>query len=186
MNVGLRKQVNIKRLNKGDAEAFAQVFDWYGDAIFRHLYYRVSNREIAQDLTSQTFLKVWEYVIRLNKGEDDIKPIKEIRAFLYRAANNLAIDYYRTKKHQALELTEAMDEVIPQKVDVRDEIAHRSDVEHLKIVITELKAIDQQLVLMRYIDELTIKEISEITELNENIVSVRLHRSLKKLHELNS
>ncbi len=186
--MGLREQANLKRLNKGDPEAYAQVFDWYNTAIYRHIYFRVSNREIAEDLTSHTFLKVWEYVIRLHNREEQIEshqPIKNIRAFLYRTANNLVIDYYRSKKFQAVELSDEMTEVIAGPDSIAERTVQRDTHEKLIAIVQTLKALDQQLVLMRYVDELSIKEIAGITHLSENSISIRLHRALKKLQKHN-
>ena len=66
------------------------------DAIFRHCYFRVFDRERARDLVQETFLKTWEY---LTRGHD----IENIRAFLYRVATNLIIDDSRRKKEISLE-----------------------------------------------------------------------------------
>ena len=75
-------------------------YDAYADAIFRHCYYKTSDRELAQDLTQEVFLKAWSYMQAKH-------PILNMRAFLYRLSDNLVIDWYRKKKSQSLDaLTE--------------------------------------------------------------------------------
>ena len=77
-------------------QKFLKAYDEYSDAIFRHCYFRVSDREKAKDLTQDTFTKTWEYVLK--NGE-----VTDLRAFLYKVANNLIIDTYRKKKEDSLD-----------------------------------------------------------------------------------
>jgi len=72
-------------------EDFATAYDLYADAIFRHCYFRVNDREKAVDLMQETFMKTWEY---LASG----KKVTNLRAFLYRSANNLIVDQARRAK----------------------------------------------------------------------------------------
>ncbi|KKU82330.1 MAG: RNA polymerase ECF-type sigma factor [Parcubacteria group bacterium GW2011_GWA2_47_8] len=187
--MSLRHRINLRRLNKGDPEAFAQLFDWHGEKLFRHIYYRVSNREIAQDLTSQTFLKVWEYIIRLQVREGDsvsghtVKPIENSTAFLYRTARNLIIDYYRSKKFEAVTLTEEMEEVLAGSDDTIRGIDHQFNIRRIVQAMSVLKEQDQELVLMRYVNELSMKDVIAITGLNENTIAIRLHRALRTLRQ---
>ena len=70
---------------------FLQAFEKYADDIYRHCYFRVYDKELAEDLVQETFIKTWKYII---SGEE----IKNIRAFLYKVAVNLIIDNSRKKK----------------------------------------------------------------------------------------
>jgi len=73
-------------VNKGKKEKqFIDAYDKYSEAIFRHCYYRVFDRERAKDFVQETFCKTWKYIV---DGND----IENIRAFLYKTANNLIID----------------------------------------------------------------------------------------------
>src|SRR6266566_458854 len=80
-----------------EEQLFIQVYDQFADAIFRHCWFRVSDRERAKDLTQETFVKVWKI---LDRGES----VENMRAYLYRIANNLIIDHYRKKKDVSLDL----------------------------------------------------------------------------------
>ena len=77
-------------------QTFLEAYESYNNAIFRYCYYQTSNREIALDLTQDTFLKAWEY---LGKGI----AVENMRAFLYRVAGNAVIDYRRKKKSGSLD-----------------------------------------------------------------------------------
>jgi RNA polymerase sigma-70 factor (ECF subfamily) len=151
-------------------------YDEYADAIFRYCYFKVSDYDQARDLTQDTFMKVWQEV---RTGTE----IENHRAYLYRIATNLVIDYYRKKKTSSLDvLTEAgfdpSDErnktVLEDKVEVRI----------VKEVLQKLDDKYREPVFLRYIEEMSPKEIAKILDLSENVVSVRIHRGLKQLQEL--
>src|SRR3989344_5622010 len=77
-------------------QEFLKAYDDLADAIFRHCYFRVSDRDKAKDITQDTFTKTWEYIARGGK-------VESIKAFLYRVANNLIVDEFRKKKELSLE-----------------------------------------------------------------------------------
>ena len=86
-----KEKLFIARLNTQDTEAFAEVYDFYLDRIFRFVYFKVNTKEEAQDLTSEVFLKVWRYIYN-QKGK-----IENMNAFLYQTARNTVSDFYRDK-----------------------------------------------------------------------------------------
>lgn len=155
--------------------AFFKVYDELSDAIFRHCYFRVFDREKAKELMQESFTKTWEKI-----AAGDI--IENPRAFIYKVANNLIIDESRKKKTTSLE---AMQE---EGFDVSfDERGRAEKVMEGKKIIKIAKALDpkyRDVVLFRYIDDLSPKEIAEITGESENNVSVRLHRGLQQLKEI--
>ena len=73
------------KASHGEPEAFGLIFDKYGNKIYRFIYFRVKNQETAEDLASQTFLKIWEYILAGKK-------IREFQAFAYKIARNLVVD----------------------------------------------------------------------------------------------
>ena len=154
---------------------FLQAYEELSDAIFRHCYFRVFNRERAKELMQDTFTKTWEY---LSKGS-----VQNLRAFLYRVANNLIIDESRKKKEESLEMLQESSGFDPGE-DTKDKLINFMEG---KEVIKMLNKIDPKYRLaisMRYIDDLSPKEISEVLDETENNVSVRIHRGLKQLKEL--
>src|SRR3989338_6887941 len=77
-------------------QQFMKAYDELSDAIFRHCYFRIGDRERAKDLMQDTFTKSWQYI---NQGTQ----VSNLRAFLYKVANNLIIDEYRKKKELSLD-----------------------------------------------------------------------------------
>ena len=156
-------------------EIFLKAYTDYSDAIFRHCYFRLYARDRAKDLTQETFMRAWEYIAKGNT-------VDNIRAFLYRIANNLVIDESRKKTSVSLEVMRE------QGFEPSFETASAMDtVIEAKRVIAAFKRIDpayRDIVLMRYIDDMTPKEIAHVLGESENAVSVRIHRGIKKIKEL--
>ena len=156
-------------------EQFLKAYDDYADAIFRHCYFRVFSRERARELMQETFTRTWEYAI---KG----KAIENIRAFLYRVANNLIIDESRKKKEISLD-------ALQEKGFSPSQPQGYKRIENVlegKYAIEKLMMLDQKYrkaVLMRYVDDLMPKEIAEILGESENVISVRIHRGMEQLRQ---
>jgi RNA polymerase sigma-70 factor (ECF subfamily) len=168
--------------NVSDHEArFLKAFDEYNDALFRHAFIRVSNREKAIDIVHDTFTKVWSYI-------KDGYEIDSFRPFLYKVLNNLIIDEYRKRKEASLDamlekegidegsfddLTESTVEVLAATIDGRKAFE----------LLQEMPDQYREIITLRFVDQLGPKEISELIEETENVISVRLHRGLKLLRQ---
>jgi len=170
MSIDNEKLILFKA-SRGDSEAYGELFDKYSKPIYRFIYFKVATQEIAEDLTSQAFLKVWEYIL-------EGKKIKQFKPFIYRTARNLVIDYYRTREKEELPLIYLSEEIEEQlKVDPDKEI----DKENLEKLISTLKSDQREVIVLRYIEGLSIKEISNVVDKSNSNVRVIIHRALKEL-----
>ncbi|MCA9358162.1 RNA polymerase sigma factor [Candidatus Kaiserbacteria bacterium] len=168
--------------NLSDHEArFLKAFDEYNDALFRHAYLRVSNREKAIDLVHDAYTKVWSYI-------RDGYQIDSFRPFLYKVLNNLIIDEYRKRKEASLDALMEQEGVDEGSFDDLSE----NTVEMLAATIDGRKAFDlleelpdqyREVIIYRFVDQLGPREISELIEESENVISVRIHRGLKLLRQ---
>ncbi len=162
--------------NQNLREDFAKAYEDFGDAIFRYCLYQTSNREKALDLTAECFTKTWEY---LSKGE--AKEVENLRAFLYRVANNLIIDDRRKKKSLSLDaITESGFDILSEQ----DEAESHENAFDGKMALDAVKNLDEKyrdVLMLRYVDDMTVSEIAKIVGESENNVSVRIHRGLEKL-----
>jgi RNA polymerase sigma-70 factor (ECF subfamily) len=169
--------------NVSDHETrFLKAFEEYNDALFRHATFRVSNREKAIDLVHDTFTKVWSYIC---EGYE----IENFRPFLYKVLNNLIIDEYRKQREASLDQMFEVDGVdegnFPELSENSTEaLVATIDGSRAFEVLKELPDTYREVLLLRFVDGLGPKEISELIEVSENIVSVRLHRGLKALRQL--
>lgn len=155
----------------GKRDSFLKAYNLYADAIFRHLYFRLRDRELAKDLMQETFFRAWEYVA---KG----KMVENLRAFLYQIAKNVLVDEFRKKKTSSLE--SLMEEGFQPEAKSQG-MAEKIDGAQALDMLRTLKDEDREIIILRYIDDLTPQEISEISGDSVNVISVRLHRALEKL-----
>lgn len=163
-------------------ERFLAAFEEYNDALFRHAYLRLSDRERAIDVVHDTYTKVWSY---LRSGHD----VETFRPFLYKVLNNLIIDSYRKQREQSLDALfeiEGVDEgsFAELSENTVESLAATIDGKQAFELLTELPDTYREVIILRFVDELGPKEISELIEESENVVSVRLHRGLKLLRTL--
>lgn len=166
---------NEENKNKKMEAEFLAIYDKYADAVFRFCYWRLFERELARDTMQQAFLKTWEY---LSSG----KQVENLRAFVFKIARNLIIDQRRSRRETLSVETMADDGI---EITAKDEQWNlRIDLAKVKDLLLELDDIYQEAVTLRYIEGLRPKEIALILGENEDVVSVRIHRGLKKMKEL--
>ena len=162
-------------------DRFLKSFDEYGDALFRHAVYRLSDRERAIEIVHDTFTKVWTYI-------RDGHEVGNFKPFLYKVMNNLIIDEYRRRKELSLDALlseEGVDEGSFAELHEGsvEELTFMLDAKRASELIETLPLVYREVLVLRFIDGLGPKEISELIEESENVVSVRIHRALKILKD---
>lgn len=153
---------------------FLTAYDSYADALFRHCYFRIYDRDAAKDLAQEAFCRTWAY---LAEG----KEVDNLRAFLYRVVNNLIIDFVKKKKPVSLEGLE--EKGIVPSVSFTEKLETNLTAQKIISLIESLDETYRIVLTMRFVDDFSPKEIAEVLELSENVVSVRLHRGIKKLQK---
>lgn len=164
-----------------EEERFLKAFEEYNDALFRHACLRISDREKAIDAVHDTFTKVWMYV---KNGQT----IDTYRPFLYKVLNNLIIDTYRKQRESSLDVLLEQEGVTEGTFDDLSEntteaLAATIDGKQAFSLLGTLPDIYREVLILRFVDELGPREISQLIEETENVVSVRIHRGLKLLRE---
>ncbi|OGH94940.1 MAG: hypothetical protein A2538_04595 [Candidatus Magasanikbacteria bacterium RIFOXYD2_FULL_41_14] len=163
---------------KRDPDAFASLYDIYVTRIYRFVYFKVGSHEDTEDLVSEIFLKTWNYVAS-HKDEE----LKSFSGLLYRVARNSIVDFYRAKKDVgSLEDDVALD--VADTGKWYEDLTDKLDAQKILLAIKKLKQEYQEVITLRFVDELDIAEISEITGKGQVAVRVTLHRALKKLKEI--
>lgn len=152
-----------------------KAYEDYADAIFRYCFVRIRHRELARDLMQDTFIKTWDYLRNGNQ-------VNNIRAFLYKVANNLIIDYSRKKKEASLDAL--MDQGFDASGTEEEVMATTIDAQYVVKMLTRLDEKYRDVIYYRYVDDLPIQEIAEIIGESDNVVSVRLHRGIQQLKKL--
>ena len=149
------------------------------DKIYRYCYFKLQKREIAEDITQETFLRFLESKDYHNEG-------KALR-YLYTIARNLCIDEYRKKKYQSLE--EGFNEAENVGNNPRSGVAS-SDMEEkvitsmaVQAALSELEEEERELVLLRYVNEVPISVICSMYRVSRFSCYRKLQRILKTLQE---
>ncbi|MFA6397223.1 MAG: RNA polymerase sigma factor [Candidatus Paceibacterota bacterium] len=168
----------IEQENQNLNTKFNASYEQYSDAIFRYCLFQTSNREKAIDITQDTFIKTWEYLSRSEKE------IENMRALLYKIAKNLIIDYRRKKK------SESLDNLTEQGFDFSDEKNDMYEKETIfegKQAFESINKLDEkyrEVIMLRFVEDMEIKDIAKALNKSENNVSVRIHRGLEKLKNI--
>lgn len=176
------KEKNLKeRLKKMDQSAFEELYDKNVDDIYRFIYFKIGKKDEASDLSSLVFLKTWEY-IKKNKISDK----QTLRALVYKITRNVIVDYYRTRNPENLSLDDENNriEVVDKEYDLEMEISIKDDYEKLMIKIKELKNEYREILIMRFVNDLSLEEIASITGKKKINIRVLLHRAIKALRDM--
>ena len=171
----------IEDKTESHEDRFLKAFEDYNDALFRHAFIRVSDREKAIDIVHDTFTKVWTYI---RSGHN----IDSYRSFLYKVLNNLIIDSYRKQREVSLDALfeiEGVDEgsFAGLSENSVEALAATIDGRQAFELLSELPDVYREVLTLRFVDGLGPKEISDLTEETENVVSVRIYRGLKMLRD---
>jgi len=163
---------------RGEASAFGLLYDKYQPRLFRFIFLKVSQREEAEDLTHQVFLSAWQ---NIETFQDQGFPLS---SWLYKIARNKVIDYYRTRKN-ITSIDDAPDEILVLSTDSgQGELETKMDIETVYKALQKLPSDYQEIILMRFVEGLSPKEVSEITGKNHGAVRVLQFRALRQLKKV--
>ena len=176
-----KNKQTLSRLKGRDKEVFTKVYDDNVSDIHRFVYFKIGSREEANDLTSIIFLKTWDH-IQKNTLED----AKTLRALLYKVARNAIIDYYREKGSQKpISLDDEKNPVdIASDIDQAEKLDQDTDLKRIISQLPFLKEEYREIIIMRFINDLSLEEIADVTKKSRGNVRVLLHRALTALKEL--
>ncbi|MFH1522205.1 MAG: RNA polymerase sigma factor [Patescibacteria group bacterium] len=164
----------INNCRKGNLKEFGKLYDNYIDKIYNFIYYKTFHKETAEDLVSQTFFKALE---KINKYSPEIGSFS---SWLYQIARNTVIDYYRTKKE-----TNNIEDIwdLKDNTDLERDEGVKQKLEDVQKYLSALNKEQREIVIMRVWDELSYKEIAEITGKSEASLKMTFSRTINKLRQ---
>lgn len=168
----------LKACQEGELERFEELYNTYVKDIYRFVYYRVRNKEVAEDLTGDVFLKALGAISGFRQGS-------AFRPWLYAIARNTVIDHYRVSKEKAtvsLDDDEAPD--VPGHHDVERETEAKHTLGQVRDALEKLSEAQREIVVMRVWDELSYKEIAEITGKTEGNCKVIFSRAVAEIRTM--
>lgn len=144
----------------------------YQKGLNLHAFFKVRDSEVAEDLVQDTYMKTWGYLVKGGK-------IHIMKAFLYHTLNHLIIDEYR--KHKTLSLDLLLEKGFEPSEGHSSRLFNVLDGKAALLLIGRLPEKYQKVLRMRYVQDLTLAEMSLITGQSKNALAVQIHRGLEKL-----
>jgi RNA polymerase sigma factor, sigma-70 family len=158
----------------GDAEAFARLYACYVERITRYVYFRVTDHELAEDITSRIFLKMLEKLDTYQIGQSPII------AWLYRMAHNAVIDHYRMKK-TFLSLEDLRQSEVRQEDGIEEKLELQIKSQQLRAALQVLTEEQKSVLILKFIDGLSTQEIAQRLGKRQGAVRGLQMRALQRL-----
>ena len=162
----------VDEAKSGNGEAFGQLYEAYLDRVYRFIFFRVTDVQMAEDLTSQVFLKAWENLGRYH-------PHGPFLAWLYAIARNTVIDSYRTRKQ-----TVSLDEAAPiasQEAKLEDRLQLEFEMEALQAAMRQLTEEQQEVITLKFIADYDTERIAKEMGKSEGAIRALQMRALQAL-----
>ena len=165
----------LAKAKQGHDEALGEIYSLYFKKIYRFIFYRVSHKEIAEDLAEEVFLKAFTKIVSIDEN-------LAFEGWLYQIARNLVIDYYRQNKLTAP--LEELENTLSYESNVVDLLNLQQQQKILLEILKELGAEQQIVIKLKFLEGLENNEIAELLHKNEGAIRVIQHRAIAKLQEL--
>jgi RNA polymerase sigma-70 factor (ECF subfamily) len=166
------------RATDGDLTAFGILYEHYLDAIYRYIFFRIGNAAEAEDLTEEVFVSAWKNVDTFEPGSE-----RSFAAWLYRIARNLVIDHYRKRRPENWS-AERFATLDTGSLSL-DEVTHRRQDEiRLAQAVQRLEDVEQEVIILRFVEGLSHREIASIIDKSEGASRVIQYRALSNLRHL--
>ncbi|MDT4904400.1 MAG: polymerase sigma-70 factor, subfamily [Pseudonocardiales bacterium] len=168
----------VRLAQGGDGEAFGRLYDSYVDAVFRFIYFRVNDRALAEDFTSETFLRALRRIGTITyQGRD-------IGAWFITIARNIVLDHMKSARHR-LEITtadtiEGKEHAQSTETAVLESLA----AERLMEAVALLGDEQRECVMLRFIQGLSVSETASVMGKNDGAIKALQHRAVRKLADL--
>lgn len=155
-----------------------KLYDENIDSLYRYAYFKLnSNEDEVFDIIQESFYKLW---VELSKW----KQIDNLKSYIYRIVSNKIIDFY--KKNENISIEENLDTLWNQLVDntnIENITDAKLEVEKIYHILAWFNEEDQNIFLLRYVEEFSPKEVAKILDKDSNTITVRIHRIKNKLLE---
>jgi len=147
------------------------------DSIYRFVFFKVSDKDIAWDITQECFLKMWR---QIQSGV----AIKNSNALLYAIARNLVIDYWRQKDRGQNVALDDVAHILRDDSDLFEDNASKDEIARLLRCVDKLPEDQREVVILRYVDDLPYSEIARVIGKNTVAARVAAHRAVRSLKKI--
>jgi RNA polymerase sigma-70 factor (ECF subfamily) len=164
----------IRLSQQGDTEAYARLYACYVERITRYVYFRVTDHQLAEDITSRIFIKMLEKLKTYQVGQ------LPLIAWLYRMAHNAVIDHYRTKR-TLISLEDVNQAEVRQEDGIEEKLDLQVKSQQLRAALQVLTEEQQRVLILKFIDGLSTREIARRLGKQQGAVRGLQMRALQKL-----
>ena len=168
----------VLQAQEGSEAAFVHLYDYFLDKIFRFVSFRIADRELAKEVTNEIFFEAWKSL----KRYDSKKKVK-FSTWLFTIARYTIIDQYRRKKVPTVSF-EHVAEIRNENYDLHEKVIAQDKIDFVYQNISQLSEIQQTVLQLRYIEELSHAEIANIVNKTEGNVRIMVKRALEKLRKI--
>ncbi len=166
---------DISKAKDGEEEAFGRLYDKYMPVIYRFIFLKVGGQKAqAEDICHEVFLSAWQ-----NIGNFRFQGYP-FSSWLYRIASNAVIDYYRTRKIN-VNIDFVPEEAVVADVSLNEKFDNQLDLQTIRVCLKKLEPAYQDVLIMKFVEELSNKEISAALQKSEGAVRVIQHRAIKQI-----
>ncbi len=167
----------IERAIQGDTEAFSILYQENLKKIYNYVYYRTGNTHDAEDITARVFQRAFNHISKYKKTAVPFS------AWLYRIAHNLVANWHRDNNRKKEVPLEEQTELRNKQEIPEREIENRQDIEYLLRAIHRLTQDRQMVIILKYVEDLSNKEIGDIMRKSEGAIKSLYHRTLLELRD---
>ena len=163
----------LQKAHALDRNTLGGIYDEFHQQIYKYIYRRIGDIENSRDLTSEVFRRFLQAIHNGNGPRDNL------RAWLYKVAHNIVVDYYRRQQNQAL--FPWQENLIGAEDDPGRAAEFRLEAEKVREAISQLTADQQQVITLKFLEGMSNKEVAEITGKPVGAVKSLQHRALASL-----
>ena len=157
-----------------DLAKFWELYDKYINKIYKFIYLKTSSQQTAEDITSEVFIKAMNSIWNFDTQKDNFS----FQSWIYTIAQNKVIDFYRTNK-QTADIEECYD--LGQYTDFASKVDNNDKLNEVKEYLNTLKSEQKEIIILRIWEDLSYKEIAEITWKTEDNCKKIVSRNLKNI-----
>ena len=175
----------VSRYANGENEAFASLLNRHNKRIFSYILFYVKDEDVANDIFQDTFFRAITVIRQHRYSAND-----KFFSFLCRVAHNLIIDYFRARKsenqvgEECLDYANVLQQADLQDANVEDKLVASQILKDVKKLMNELPDYQREIVRMRFYENLTFKEIAELTNISINIALGRMRYAIMNMRRM--
>ena len=168
-----------EKLKVGEQKAGEEIFNYFSPKIFRYFMVRLSDRDAAEDLTQEVFIKLVSKIKTFDKG------IGNFSGWIWRIAKNTLTDHFRQKKPIPFSsLDDAFKNSISDKKSFVQEIINDNKVKEITKLVENFSEEEQEIFSLHYLSDVPYKEMSRMTKKSAGALRIAVHRINKKIREV--